>query len=426
MDNDQFFTALCIQTVVLCGLIYHEQQKNRRLWVREIFANRHRGQWHTLVPELERDPEFYFKYFRMDKADFEQLLHMVQSLIVKKHTNWRTPVSAGHRLAITLRYLASGNSFSDLAFQFRVSESLIGRIIPETCAAIWNILQPQVLVPPSSHNHWRDIAKEFERKWQFPMCIGSIDGKHVAIQKPAKQGSEFYNYKHYHSIVLMGVCDANYIFTMVDIGDSGHHSDGGIFANSSISKFLQEDSNIPPVCTLPLTSVEVPYCIVGDNAFPLKPWLLRPYPDRGLSDDKRIFNYRLSRARRCIENAFGILAQRWRVLRTSMVPNVDTAKQVVKATVVLHNWLQTKNITKPADKQKYITHHDVDHEVDGVIIEGNWRIDESDWESLEVPVSSRPSTFAGHIRDIFKDYFVSNQGKLPWQYTTISRGREMP
>ena len=199
------------------------------------------------------------------------------------------------------RYLSSGDSFTSVSYNFRVSKSSIDKIIPETCKAIWDVLAKDAMKPPASPSDWLEIAQGFSQKWNFPMCVGAIDGKHVAIQKPHNAGSDFFNYKGYHSIVLLGVCDANYRFTMVDIGDSGRHSDGGIFSTSEIGIRMKEHAiNLPPPHNLYSTTIAVPFCFVGHNAFPLMENLMRPYPDKSLSYEKLVFNYRLSRARRCI------------------------------------------------------------------------------------------------------------------------------
>ena len=68
----------------------------------------------------------------------------------------------------------------------------------------------------------------FEQKWNFPNCIGCIDGKHVLVQKPDNAGSQFYNYKGTHSVLLMGICNASYRFIVADVGQKGSGNDAGI------------------------------------------------------------------------------------------------------------------------------------------------------------------------------------------------------
>lgn len=92
----------------------------------------------------------------------------------------------------------------------------------------------------------------------------------------------------------------------------GSESDGGIFARSTFGKlFEQQNFDLPPATKL--NDVDFPYFLVADEAFPLKDYIMRSYPGKSLTNAQRIFNYRLSRARRIIENTFGILVSRWRV-----------------------------------------------------------------------------------------------------------------
>lgn len=67
-----------------------------------------------------------------------------------------------------------------------------------------------LLQVPNTQEEWGNQAKKFEELWNFPMCLGAIDGKHVAIKAPPKQGSMYYNYKNFHSIVLMAIASADY------------------------------------------------------------------------------------------------------------------------------------------------------------------------------------------------------------------------
>ncbi len=142
----------------------------------------------------------------------------------------------------------------------------------------------------------------------------------------------------------MALVDAHYCFIMVDAGAYGRNSDGAIFANSTFSKaYLSGNLNIPPGCPLPSSTIRFLYTIVCDEAFPLKADIMCPYAGRRsgmLSNEERIFNYRLSRARMKVENAFGILAQQWRVLHREIDLQVDFLTDMVLATCVLHNYLQ--------------------------------------------------------------------------------------
>ena len=138
----------------------------------------------------------------------------------------------------------------------------------------------------------------FEKLWNVPHCIGAIDGKHVVMQAPPSAGSLYYNYKQAHSSVLLAVCDAQYCFTLVDIGDYGRHSDGGVLSHSFFGKAMENGTlSISGPSNLPGSTITVPFVFVGDAAFPLKSYMLRPYPGKFITEDLQIFNYRLSRAR---------------------------------------------------------------------------------------------------------------------------------
>lgn len=141
------------------------------------------------------------------------------------------------------------------------------------------------------------------------------------IQAPHSSGSAYYNYKGFHSIVLLAVVDARYCFRIVNVGAFGRTSDGGVLANSTFGKALQRGTaDLPEDTTLPGAEDRgvVPYTFIGDAAFPLRRYMMRPYPGKLLPRERRIFNYRLTRARRVVEHAFGHLACQWRMYRRVM------------------------------------------------------------------------------------------------------------
>lgn len=196
---------------------------------------------------------------------------------------------------------------------------------------------------PQSENEWKYIADGFNDAWNFPNCIGAIDGKHVAIKRPPESGSQYYNYKKFYSIVLMATVNANYEFIVADVGTNGRVSDGGVIKNTEFGKAIYSKSlQIPSPSQLPNSDKILPYVFVADNAFQMQENLTKPYPGTDLTNKQRIFNYRLSRARRIVENVFGILVSRFGVLQTTIELTPEKAQIIVLACCYLHNFLRKK------------------------------------------------------------------------------------
>ena len=91
----------------------------------------------------------------------------------------------------------------------------------------------------------------------------------------------------------MALCDANYNILEVHVGGYGSQNDAGIYKSAAFAQALENDvMNVPDASILPNTHQKFPYYIVGDEAFPLKQYIMRPYPGNDLSNRQRIFNYR--------------------------------------------------------------------------------------------------------------------------------------
>ena len=162
--------------------------------------------------------------------------------------------------------------------------------------------------PPEIEEQWKNITHEFGDLCQFLHVVGAIDGKHVVIEAPDKSGTLYHNYKGTFSFVFLTVCHVKYNFTLADVGQYGSNNDSGVLEQSKISSAFENNTlNLAESEVLPGTNLDIPYFLVGDEIFPLKPWLLGPYPGRLLQLLEMIYNYRHLRARRAIENAFGIL-----------------------------------------------------------------------------------------------------------------------
>lgn len=292
------------------------------------------------------------------------------------------------------RYLATGNTFTDLHFTFRMGISTISGIVELVCDSIWKHLSSECLPDPSK-NQWLEIARGFAQHANFPNCLGAVDGKHIRIIKPIHSGSDFFNYKKYFSIVLLAMCDSNYCFTYIDVGAYGKFSDSNIFNSGKFWQKIQSKSlSIPDDAPPEGYDKTLPFVFVGDEAFPLSQNLMRPYARKNLNYKKKVYNYRHTRARRFIECSFGILSNKWRVFHRPLNVSLRLAKKITKACCVLHNYVCAKD--------GYAFHHTLS--IQGLTdLRNMTTLNRSAW----------------NVRDDFANYFVSPVGKLSWQDSKI-------
>ena len=187
---------------------------------------------------------------------------------------------------------------------------------------------------------------------------------------------------------------------MIDVGSYGRNSDGGIFHKSAFANRLAHGTlNVPSDKPLTPGSEPLPHVIVADEAFPIKSYLIRPYckNDVQTNEPNKVFNYWLSRARRTVKNAFGILRARWHVYEGPMRVQPKMVDKIVLATCCLHNYLGTDNL--PAD-----------YEQTPVIMDQS--AGPSALQNL-APLRTNATRHAFYVRDKFKEYFISTEGSVP-------------
>ncbi|XP_069830966.1 uncharacterized protein [Dendropsophus ebraccatus] len=374
-----------------------EAARQKRLWIHPVIRmKQEKGHFAMLYADLRRCPGKFQEFIKMSTSAFDGLLDLMRPMLTMQQTLLRRCISPEQRLLITLRFLATGETYSSLHQLFHVGKSTISGIIRTTCELIYQNLRTSVM-PPHTEETWLQIAEGFKNEASFPNCIGAVDGRHLRVHQPPHSGSKSFNNKKYFSVVLMAVADTKYRFVAFDVGAYDSTGDARVVEASQIKqKMLHEEGCLPGPRPLPGTTQPVPFVMVSDEAFSVTPCQLRPFPKKGLDTRRRVFNYRHSRARRYIECTFGILIKKWRIFGCSIQLDVATVDAVVKACCILHN---------------YVIDHDgrgedADVNVPSLGTAINWQTYQPDDSGLD-------------IRDHFADYFMTPEGSVPWQMACV-------
>ncbi|XP_013183721.1 uncharacterized protein LOC132903439 [Amyelois transitella] len=403
--------------VVIAGSLL---RKPRRFWVRRGLQNRDNEDFLNRLQEddcdvlnLEYRSNGGFKdFFKMSSSDFELLLQLIGPSINKNDTKWRTALTAKEKLGVTLRYYVSGDSFGSLMQTFKISQQSVSEIVPVVSQALITELK-SFMQMPNTEEKWKNIAKGFNDKWNFPNCLGALDGKHVRIEAPFHSGTDYYNFKEYFSIVLMALVDSDYNILYANVGCQGRISDGGVFSNTILDNI--ETLNVPEDSELPGRPCRTPYVIITDNAFPLTERFIKPYTSLGKKGSKiRIFNYRLSRARRMVESTFGILSKVYGCFRRPFKLQPSKVTKVVMALLHLHNFLRRNDESRHL-YEYYAFQGDRRNATNDVGINVG-EAEETNAENANIePIMLYNFSPGEIVRDEFAEYFCSHQGKVPWQ-----------
>ena len=171
-----------------------------------------------------------------------------------------------------------------------------------------HLLPKYVRIPQGDSLH--EIVEGLERCWGFPHAVGAIDGSHIPILKPVESASDYFNCICHYSVLMQAVVDFRGLFMDINIGWPGKVHDARVFANLSL--YLTGSNGILlHNWTRCISGVDIPLLILGDPAYPPLPWLMKPYLENASTTAKeRNYNYRQSRARMVVENAFGRLKDR--------------------------------------------------------------------------------------------------------------------
>lgn len=351
--------------------------RNREIWMRpRSFA------WFEMVETHFSDDQWY-ENFRVTKGTFAFLLSKVNQDIYRMDTIMRKAISAKHRLAVTLYFLASTAEYRTIGNLFGVSAAFVCICVKEVCQAIQKRF-PNVINLPQGENLLQ-VIQCYEEKWGFPMCVGAIDGTHIPISAPTESHTDYVNRKGRHSIIMQAVVDCYYLFRDIVVGWPGSVHDARVLSNSGIFKKANANELFLGVQSKQIGDLYIPPLIVGDPAYPLLSWLMKPYPENvNTPRIERVFNYKLSRARMTAENTFG----RWKGRFIRFTKKVDMQASslctIVAASCILHNICEVQN-------NEFLPH---------------WELEQAQEEPAVVPINNENARDAVDIRGCLAEYFV--------------------
>ena len=377
-------------------------RRRHNMWVRPWLLQREeRGAYHNIMAELYATDIPGFTNFHEDDP------RILEPRLARQATNYRAPISVGEKLALTIRYLATGESYTSLSCPFRVGRSTISKFLPEVCRSIQDEFPREYLRCLTTPDEWKELETEFRIRWNVPHALGVLDGKHVALKKPKNSGALYHNYKGFFSIVMLAL--VTYKFRWMDVGTPGSSSDAQIFNTCHLKRKIDDGSiGFPDPAPITQGGRDVPYFILADGAFALKTWLMKPYVRRMLTREERIANCRISRGRRVVENGFGILVSRFRVMMTTIELPPETVRDVVLTCVVLHNILRSQYQGQHGGQQPGGDDDDDDDDDDDVLGDG-----QLNGGAADCGHDRNPAREAKTLRDYLRDY--NNEGAVAWQ-----------
>jgi hypothetical protein len=300
-------------------------EENTRPRVRTVW--KHRRQQGFLQNQLlgSYSDKLFRSRLRLNKQTFFFLCQILMPSIGKISTHMNQTVDVETRVAITLTRLATGNTLSTIADLYGVAESTASVIVRECCEAMKIHLKPLVF-EQLNKERIEIISQEFEKLHGIPYIMGAIDGSYIPIVAPHQyEAQPYYCRKGFHAVILQEVVDAKCQFWDYDFGWAGSCHDWTVFQRSDLGRHTMRNAFLP-------------YKLIGDAAYPMRPWFYSPFKGTGLSAEKAHWNFIQSSTRMVVERTFGILKGRWRILLKRIDMPLHHVGDIVSACICLHNF----------------------------------------------------------------------------------------
>lgn len=290
--------------------------------------------WDAVVPEFTSTQ--FIQNFRVSRESFEYICRAVRHVLEKRNTNYRQCVPVRKRVAIALWKLATSSEYRSVSELFGVGISTVFNCVQDFCNAVIRVLLPVHIAFPDAVK-LQEMASLFEARWKLPQCVGAIDRIHIPIITPQENSLDYLNSQGWNSIVIQVAVDGKGVFWDVCVGCPGSVPDDAILAQSDLWEKLS-DGELLSQSTANVCGLGVGHYLIGEEAYPLRPWLLTPFPDADvLTPERRRYNAKIRGVMSVAEAAFGRLRGRWRCLLERNDSKLELTKKMAMTCCVLHN-----------------------------------------------------------------------------------------
>ena len=280
--------------------------------------------------------------FQVTRETFHFICTAVAPVIQRQDTTLQAAIPIETRTAIGLWRLATGDSYRSCGLMFGIAKSTAIGVCKDFIQALCQ-LKDQFIKFPTCPAQVREKIQDFREKSTFPNVVGTIDGTHIPIRAPKENHEDYFNRKHYYSFIVQGIVDASGAYLSVSTGFPGSMHDARVLRLSNFWSLAEEKRILTMPC-MDINGTQIRPLILGDSAYPLKSWLMRPFQDNGaLTAARRHFNKELSKACIVVEHGFGQTKARWRCLDkridedTMKIPHTATACCVLQNICILMN-----------------------------------------------------------------------------------------
>ncbi|XP_062849329.1 uncharacterized protein zgc:113227 [Trichomycterus rosablanca] len=290
--------------------------------------------WDVIVPDFNN--EQFMRNFRVSRESFNYICRSLGPTLKKKKANHRLCVPVNKCIGVALWRLATNTDCQRVSHLFGVGIATVWHCVQDFCNAVIKVLLPEHLKTPDARK-LVEMATFFNNRWGAPQCVGAIDCSHIPITAPELYPKDYYNKKGWHSIIIQAVVDGRGLFWDACVGHPGSVHDSRVLKRSYLWE-MTSDGQFFSQHTVSISGHDVGHYLIGDPAYPLKTWLMKPFSDTGqLTPQQQRYNVRLSSVRAIVETTFGRLKGRWRCLLKKNDCHLDLMKKMVLACCVLHN-----------------------------------------------------------------------------------------